>query len=253
MEYKNFFENQKEAYSRLNATVVMYDGEPVEIITITDHVGDGILRAYIRPIGYTLDEGISLPKPMGINNFPPGHPSAGTYMDSFIEDNPSCGIKRKRMDSPKFNKFRPYELGMYWDPPYIYYVERQPNRKMEQGLIQSMLVVKQLSPARDGGENISGSVDMYGPEMKRCILGEHPSPQRCLEGLLDNKYANTAAAFHRHFALVKGPIDTMFLGYKSSVIGQLPNGDFSQVRLGSDYTYCKEVVDELGLFTTIKY
>jgi hypothetical protein len=230
----------------------MYDDEPVEIITITDHVGDGILRAYVRPIGYTPEELEAMPNVVtGLNNFPPGHNGIGTYMDAFITDNPSCGIKQLRMDSPKFNKFRPYDLGMYWDPPHVYYVERQPNRRMEQGLISTMLLVKHLTPTSEGGKPADGYVNMYGPEMRRCILGEHPSPTRCIEGLTNPKYANTAAAFHRNFALVKGPIDTMFLAYKQDVVGQMPHGDFSKVKLGADFTYCKEVVDELQLFDNI--
>jgi hypothetical protein len=251
MEYKNFFETQQEAHARLNGTVVMYDGEPVHIIAITDHAGDGVLRAYVRKIGYTQAEFNQLPMPNQIHNFPVGHSGIGQYLDQFIVDNPSCRIARKRMDSPKFNKFRPYDLGMYWDPPYIYYVERQPNRKMEQGLIQSMLVTTRLSAEEQKNQSAENFVDMYGPEMRRCIMGEHPSPTRCLEAMTDPKYANTAAAFHRNFALVKGPIDTLFLGYKDRVIGQLPHGDFSKVRLGSDFSYCKEAVDELQLFNTI--
>lgn len=251
MEYVNFFENQKEAQMRLQGTVVLYDGEPVEIFAVTDHVKDGHLRAYIRPIGASFEEQSARPQPTGINNYPPGHDGAGTYLDEFIAKNPSCGLIRKHLSSPKFNKFRPFELGMYWDPPYVYYVERQPNRKTEQGLIPSMCVSKQLTPSHMDGASPNNPLDLYGPEMRRCILGEHPTPSRCLDGLISNKYANTAAAFHRHFALVKGPVDTMFLAYKSRVIGVLPHADFSKVRIGEDFKYCKEVVQDLHLFNDV--
>lgn len=253
MEYKNFFESVKEAAIRLNGTVVMYGGEPVELLVVSDHVGDGVIRAYIRPIGLDEIQRLELPQPTGMYNYPVHHDALGQYMDEFVRKNPSSQIVRKRLDSPKFNRFRPFDLGMFWDPPYVYYVERQPNRLTQQGLLNSMLVVRriELPTSSTGFPLVKNEVDMYGPEMKRCILGEHPSPHRCLDGLLCNKYANEAAAFHRSFALLKGPADTIFLVYKSDVIGVLPNCDFSKVRLSRQFSYTREVVGELGLFKSI--
>jgi hypothetical protein len=251
MEYKNFFENQKEAAMRLQQTVVLYDGSPVEIVCVADHP-DGILRAYIRPTGYTPAEFDSMPKPSSSHMANAAYTSGlATYMDTFIQDNPGCGIIRKHLNSPLFNKFRPFELGMYWNPPHVYYVERQPNRRVEQGLIKPMIVATKLTPIPEKGENVSGDVDLFGPEMKRCIIGEHPSPKRCLEAIHDDRLDCKAAAFDRHFALVRGPIGTLFLAYKNNVIGQLPNGDYDKVKLGKAYTYCKEAVADLHLFNNI--
>lgn len=247
MEYKNFFENKKEAQLRLQGTVVLYDGEPVEIMALADHVPDGIVRVYIRPIGLTDDEYARRPSP-DIGMFPMEGNSLGEYLDTYIETNKSSGIVRKHINSPLFNKFRPFELGMYWADSTIVYVERQPSRRVEQGLTSASLLPKKLALVDEGG---STKIKFFGPEMRRCIVGEHPSPYRCIEALHDPKLANKAAAFHRHFALLKGPIDTLFLGYKSNVIGLLPNGDFSKVNLGKNYRYCKEVVEELHLFNTI--
>lgn len=248
MEYKNFFENVSEARIRLSGTVVLYDGQPVEILAIAEHQ-DGILRAYVRPTGFTEDELVRIPRP-DVHQMMNG--TVGPYLDKFIEQNPGCKIVRKHLSSPLFSKFRPFELGMCWASPEIYYVERQPNRKTEQGLTRSMILARRLST--DSGNMFPPSpdeIDIFGPEFKSCILGEHPTPYRCLEALSNPRIANKAAAFHRHFALVKGPIDTLFLSYKSNVIGVLPNGDFSKVKLGAEHKYCKEVVEELNLFSSI--
>ena len=253
MEYKNFFESQKEASIRLNNTVVLYDGNtPVEILAVTDHVGDGVIRAYVREIGLDMKERLAIPDPTGIHTIHHTNQNQlGLYLDNFIKDNPSSRILRKRLDSPKFNKFRPFELGMYWNPPHVYYLQRQPNRLTQQGLINSMILVKELTLQDKAGVVNNNNVDLHGPEMKRCILGDHPDPYRCLSGLTNNKYVNEAAAFHRHFAFLKGPVDTIFLVYKSDVIGALPNGNFSQIRISRDFSYTREAVDELSLFNNI--
>jgi hypothetical protein len=51
-----------------------------------------------------------------------------------MAEHPAAGILRKQMNSPLFNKFRPYPLGMCnTKGQRAYYLERQPNRKTEQG------------------------------------------------------------------------------------------------------------------------
>jgi hypothetical protein len=253
VDYPNFFESQKEAVIRLQGTVVLHDGDPVEIVALADHLKDGNIYAYVRPIGLTQDEIEARQHPSGINQFNPNSSShIGLFMDEWMKKNPSGQISRIPLSSLGFNKFRPYELGMYWDPPFVYYIERQPNRKTEQGLVPSMLVSRKLS-LNEEDNRVAHPIDLYGPEMYRCIKGEHPSPNRCLEGLTGSKYANNAAAFHRHFAFIRGPIDTLFLAYKTSCVGVLPHGDLSQIRLSRDFIYTKEVVDELHLFNDIRY
>ena len=253
MEYPNFFESQKEAVIRLQGTVVLLDNEPVEVFWLSDHLGDGLIYAYVRPIGLTIRERADRPEPNQVYNFP--HSAVkeqGKFLDQWIIDTPSSQMKRVPLSSYGFNKFRPYELGMYWAPPNVYYVERQPNRKTEQGLIASMVVASRLN-LEENIKATSSPVDMLGPEMYMCIKGEHPSPKRCIEALTADKYTNTAAAFHRHFAFMRGPVDSLFLAYKSNTIGILPHGDLSQVKLAKNFTYTKEVVDELHLFEDIKY
>lgn len=252
MEYPNFFESQKESSIRLHGTVVLYDNEPVEVVHTTDHLGDKVIYAFIRPIGLTASERAARPEPAGLFNLP--HVAVkdqGQYLDAFIKDNPSSQLKRVPLSDYGFNKFRPFELGMYWESVSVLYVERQPNRKTEQGLTTTMLVSYKLDLTDE--RRVLQPVDIFGPEMYRCIKGLHPSPTRCIEGLTGGKYVNQAAAFHRHFAFLLGPADTLFLVYKNTVIGVLPHGDFSQVRLSRDFAYTKEVVDELHLFGDIRY
>ena len=250
MEYVNFFEHVKEASMRLRGTIVLYDGSPVEILAVSDHIGDGHIRAYILPTGYTPQEQGLRPD---CDQYPSDHPGLGPYLDEWMAKNPNTGVQRKHLSSPLFNKFRPFELGMCNVAPYTYYVERQPNRKSEQGLIKSMLHIRRLSAQNpEDGENGYDSVPIWGPEFKACILGEHPTPYRCLQGLSDTRYENKSAAFNRNFALVKGPIDSLFLAYNATIIGSLPNGDFSKVKIGEEYRHTREVVDNLHLFETIQ-
>jgi len=96
-----------------------------------------------------------------------------------------------------------------------------------------------------------GGVAAFTAEFRDCVVGDHPTPKECIEGLkADN--INESVAFHRNFALVRGPIDTLFLGYKDEVVGVLPRGDFSALRLGRQFKHVKEAAHDLRLFTTIE-
>jgi hypothetical protein len=255
VEYKNFFETQAEASMRLNGTVVLYNKTvPAQVLCISEHKGKGTLHIYLDPIGWKEDQFTKRLIPP-INHYSPNDPSVGEVVDQWLKQNPESNIIHETMDSDKFNKFRPFRLGMYNGPPFVYYVARQPTRRVEQGLIKPMLAITKLSST--GGEKLAGiepypsKLSMYGPEFKACVLGEHPSAHECLEGLLNPKYENKGVAFHREFALLKGPSNTLFLGYKTDVIGSLPNKDFSSVKLSRDYFYAREVVENLRLFDNV--
>lgn len=246
--HPNTFETVKEAMMRLRRTVVCYDGEPYVVLAITNHMSNGIFRIYLDPIGKDPNKMRQRPEPEG---FPPEHPGLGPYMDTWIAEHPDSGIIRKEMNSPKFNKFRPYPLGMCnIKGSGTYYIERQPNRKTEQGLISSMLFETLISVAPQQAKRV-GSVDIYGPAFRSCVLGDHPSAEECLANLSDPEILNDAAAFHREFALVRGPIGMLFLAYKHDIVGVLPNNGFDCIRLGREFTHTKEVVEKLGIFQTI--
>jgi hypothetical protein len=86
---------------------------------------------------------------------------------------------------------------------------------------------------------------------KDCILGNYPTPKDTLEGLKNPKFINESVAFNREFALVRGPIDLIFLAYREDIVGVLPNADFSRLKLGKEFIHTKEVIEELNLFSIV--
>jgi hypothetical protein len=249
----NFYENIDEARLRLRNTLVTYDGEPYKVLAISGHNKDKIFRVYMRPTRNVWDRkkwpGELMDTISSENN------AFGPALDKWMESKAGEGtdIIRKMMNSPKFNKYRPFPLGMCNANNGCTYVERQPNRKVEQGLIQSMTVQTpvNMEMGLSMGEQ-RHTVDIYLPDFGNCVAGDYPSPQICLNNMLDLNVINTAVGFHREFALVRGPMAMLFLAYRNNIIGLLPNSDFSVVRLGTEFTYTKEVVDELRLFNTIQ-
>lgn len=245
VEHVNFYENLKEAQMRLRGTVVVYDKEPYYIWTITDHKKDGIFRVYMSP----------LEKVKGVcpdyDMFSPESPEVGKYMDKFMEDLTEGVIIRKHMNSPLFNKFRPFPLGMCnTKGANTFYVERQPNRRTEQGLTRNMVISRIISP----NSVIRGipPIDIHTPAFRNCVVGEYPEVGYCLEKLKEPKSTRESVGFHREFALCKGPLDQIYLAYKDELVGVLSNDDFSCVTLPKRFHYAKEVVSELNLFYDIK-
>jgi hypothetical protein len=248
-EYPNFYENLKEANDRLRGTVVMYDGQPVYVFAITDHKKDGIFRAYIKPIGWDPKTRQNLLWP-DVESF--SWDGLGAYIDEWMEKNPDR-LLRKQLNSPLFNKFRPFPLGMYnIEGDKAVYLERAPARpSMEQGLNGRMLFQHDITVQIKRGKSPYVTIGILGKEMKDCILGDHPDAKTVLKNLLDPEVENESAAFHRHFALARGPIGMLFLAYKEDIIGVLPKNDFSVVRIGNKFRHTKEVVQELGIFEDV--
>lgn len=244
VDHVNFYENLNEALMRIKQTVVLYDGDPFYVHTVTNHKGDGIFRVYITE----LERMANCPQPPCGMSIPHGHTAMGQYMDTFMTENPGW-ITRKHMNSPHFNKFRPFPLGMMNNGEYAVYVTRQPIRpKTEQGLVSSALFTSKV--ACNGGQN--HGVSMYGQAFADCIKGVHPSPRQALEYVTSPDTANVSVAFHREFAFIRGPIDMVFLGYKDDVIGVLPNGDLDRVKLGKEFLHAKEAIQDLNLFQSIQ-
>lgn len=251
MQYPNFYENLKEARDRLLRTVVLYDGTPYYIIAITDHKGDGIFRVWLDPIDIP-DK--SQPIRYITQNYKPDHPALGQLMDKELERLPECGILRKHMNSPKFNRFRPFPLGMCNVGTQTYYIERQPIRpKMEQGLTKAGLFETLITAGSrlDNPKRSLEVVDMFSGSFRDCILGDHHDAYTVLANLLNPRIANDAHAFHREFALVRGPVGMIFLAYRSDIIGVLPHNTFGVLKLGDEFGYCREVVEELNLFNLV--
>lgn len=250
-EYVNFYENIKEAEIRLFNTIVLYDNEPYLVIGIDNHKGDDIFRIYLDPLGDP--NGLNIQRfgtvPYTTYTEPPN--TRGVQLDDWMEKNPSNTILRKMMNSPLFNKFRPFPLGMCNYRGKVIYIERQPSRHTQQGLTANMLNHYFLSISEGATLNKYKTPDMYGLEMLDCIKGVYPTAEQCFENLTRPNIANEGAAFHRQFAFMRGPLDTLYLAYKYDIIGFIPNGDKSKVIIGSMFSQTKEVVENLRLFESI--
>jgi hypothetical protein len=256
MRYPNFYENLKEAQARLLHTVVLYDGMPYYVLAITDHKGDGIFRVYLSEIGRDK-ESQELEQPFFNNshNFPSQHSDLGPMMDELMEKHPTAKILRKYMNSSAFNNFRPFPLGMCNVGTQTYYLERQPIRpSMNQGLTKGAFTEALVTAgSRDANPKRFGDVvGLMSVEFRDCIVGNYVSAEEVLYNLRNPQIANDTHAFHREFALVRGPLEMLFLGYRADVIGILPNGDFSEIKLGRDFRYCREAVEELHLFGRVR-
>lgn len=255
-EHVNFYENLKEARMRIENTTVLYDGDPYYVLAVTDHKEDDILRVYLDP--YRPDG-----RPMAVQVCDiPTHwhdepdMSRGQKMDQWLEktsEGQDSGVIRKMMNSPKFNRFRPFPLGMYNDGAgSAVYVERKPTRYTQQGLTDQMLMVQRLLPVGEGkpqsGRHV---VNFFGAALYNTIKGIYPSIQECVEGFREDKVANTSIAFDRCFALVKGPIGITYIAYKGELVGFLPSLNNKEVRLGREHQHLRELVGNLNYFDTI--
>lgn len=250
-EYPNFYETLKEAKMRLEHTIVLYDGVPHYIWCITNHKPDGIFRVYMEPLNNENGNAVNR-----IGGVPYDHPDdiRGDNMDKWMEKHSDGGIIRKMMNSPMFNKFRPFELGMCNYRGNAVYVQRQPRRETNQGLTEGMLHCTpiELVPSAPGARRIGPSVPSFGPQIHNCIMGVYPTIQECLVNLADPKCANNSVAFHRQFAILRGPLLTLYLSYKGQLIGFIPGSDTSVVRLDKEFAYVKEVVEATKVFDKIE-
>lgn len=248
-DFPNFYENIKEANLRLKNTIVLYDGYPYHIITIAGGKPDGIFRVYMEPIGQ-LEGGVF------DHHVPLPHDALddvrGAMMDEWMHNNKDQVVIRKMMNSPLFNKFRPFPLGMCNTQGCVLYLERQPQRHTHQGMTQNMLCVEEVSINKGNfPRSRKDSVTVHSPAFRDTVQGIYPSFQDCVKNLLDPNIANEAVGFHREFALVRGPVNTLFLAYKGDLVGVLPYGDTKLIRISNEHRHTKEVVENLNLFEDI--
>lgn len=254
--YTNFYETIQEARMRLDETIVLYDDEPYHMLCIADHKPDGVFRAYLDPV---VDNGTPYHL---LHRVPydwmdePGM-SKGEKMDQWLEssDGKSSPVLRKMLNSPKFNKFRPFALGMMNSKGRALYVERSPTRHTQQGLTGAGLTAQafDLVEVPGGREKQKGSVSigMRTPGLYSTIKGAYPDIDLTLTKLTDDSVSNTSTAFHREFALVRGPMNILFLSYKGEIVGYLPFSNTNEVKVGTNFNYVKEAVDELCCFDKI--
>lgn len=240
-EHVNFYENIKEARMRLRNTVVLYDGEPYYIFHITDKYPNkpSIFRVYMEPIKKQMEH-----RNYRWNPDFGGEEDFNEKLDAKVKE----GVfVRKMMSSAKFNKFRPFPLGMININGSVLYAERQPTRRSSQGLcsdaLKTSVVTKAMTPRR-------GSIFHVGlesVELAETIRGDYPSLKECIERLGDKNVINGGVAFDREFALVRGPVDLLLLNYKTETIGYIDqNSPITALNLSERYSYLKEKIAEQG-------
>jgi hypothetical protein len=268
VKHVNFYENLREAQMRIRNTVVLYDKEPYYVRAICAHKGT-VFRVYLEPLYHPQASKVS-PYRHTHPNYPfyqinesyqSEDPALGPALDQWLTANPKSGIIRKKMDSPYFNKFRPFPLGMVncgeENAGKCYYLERQPMRHREQGLTSSMVMETSITAGQqdlnpitpNGGMHHTSFYTKYFEDM---VKGVYPSAKECLDGLLDPAISNEAVAFHRLFALVRGPLDLLFLGYKDQIVGMLPDRNLGTLELGKNFKHLKEIVEEQKVFATVR-
>lgn len=249
-EYPNFFENLQEFSRRLVGTIVTYDGEPYSVIAACGHKADGIFRVYLWPCKNGQMGNTRHPNPYDVmQHYPQGSNILGMTLDEWLKGSgKDSGVLRKNANSPLFNKYRPFPLGMMNLKGKTYYLVRQPSRHVEQGLTRngvSMHVVG-LVP-----QNLGGGVNLESPEFHDCVVGNYPTIQECLANMRDPEVTNESVAFHRDFAVVKGPLGLIFLVYKTDVVGFIPNTEQAELKLARKFAHLREVVTNTGAFSQI--
>ena len=153
------------------------------------------------------------------------------------------------MNSPHFRRFRPFPLGMCNREGAVVYIERTPLRKTEQGLIAPALSQTPVSMFSD--KDSFRNIDIFSEAFCSTILGKYPTIQECFEKLSDDNIGNTGAAFDRNFAIIRGPLEMLFLAYKSDIMGVFPEGSPRFLRLGRKFRHLREVCEALGKFERI--
>jgi hypothetical protein len=261
-QYTNFYETIPESNIRLRGTVILYDGAPYTVLAISDHRKDGVFRIYMEPFGDPNMVSILSREMMKDDNpfFEMGtdHPEFGVWLDRYmdnIEANPDqfsrIKIVRKMMNSPLFNKFRPYPLGLVqtsWNK--LVYVERSPTRRTEQGLVDRMLMCFQVN-IQNSGDTSSLSNVWATESFRNSIMGIYPTKELAFN-IVANGEQHTACAFSRDFAFIAGPAGAVFLVYKKDVVGLLLDDVFNTLRLDKQFAYLRELIEESKLFASAR-
>lgn len=245
----NFYENIAEVRIRLVRTVIKYDDKPYYVLTASDHMKDGIIRLYLDDL--TTEYGPAHLR-IGVPHSEYGPSAAGKVMDAWLEkEGKDETVIRKMMNSPKFNRFRPFPLGMCNYSGNVFYVERSPLRETHQGLTQKAITCNAVS-LTEKKRSLVGSPQLLSRELTDTILGAYPAATEVIDALLNPRTKNEGAAFDREFAFVKGPMSSIYLAYKSDIVGILPSADTTVVKLGAEHKHLREVVQSLRLFQTVE-
>ena len=258
-QFTNFYENVQEARLRLLNTVVTYDGIPCYVHWISDDHEDGKFRIYVELIGGAARHGLVQDRR---NDFPNrqnySEPSYSSVLDQWILNNPDEFVVRKYMSSAKLNKYRPFPLGNVNYNGEVIYVERRPTRQTIQGIRADSLLCEKVSASPnvlpEGGllsKMSRAYVEPYSLEFVDCVLGNYPDYKNCIDHLRSAECGNSGLAFNRDFSVLRGPVRTLFLCYKTEGVGIVtgPYGNF--LTLSEEFEYLKEQIEELNVYDSI--
>lgn len=239
---------------RIDSTIVLYDDDPYYVLTVCDHKDDGIFRVYLDPLPDETRSHMA----HQMHHIPynwmdePGR-TRGDMMDKWMEseDGKKSGVIRKMMNSPKFNKFRPFPLGMQNVDGGVTFLERKPCRYTQQGLMDNMVSINLIRFAEERRPMNQRKWAFFGKEMRDTIKGVYPSADECFARFEAGDIDNSGVAFDRNFALVQGPLSLTYMAYKRDIVGFIPSLKDREVRLGREFQHLKEVVSELNIFDKI--
>jgi len=248
-KYPNFYESLPEANKRIKGTVILYDGQPFHVLAVANHMNDDIFRVYMEPL-CSAGESESQFNPFdSISKNSGDNPSVGPLCDQYLESKKHTKVIRKMMNSPHFNKFRPFPLGFVNIDGRCVYVERAPTRRTEQGLNSQSLIQHSVCLSQPNFR--SRGVGLLSYELADTILGNYPSFDETFEALNNPEISNVGAAFDRKFALVRGPIGMLFLAYKDEIVGVFPNNDKSFLKIGENFRHLTEILTATEYFGRI--
>lgn len=231
--FPNVFETLDDAQRRLSNGIVKYgDNEFYYVNEVRSVTKDSIYRLYLTTLPSDRLRYDDRP------NLPEDH-------EDFME---VVGGKfiRKKIDSPKFNKFRPFPLGMVNYEGNVAYVTRVPTRHTQQSLSSNMCSQVLINMATNGDTPHSAlRVYFGGVEFTEMLKGVYPSFRECITNLSDPDCNNSAAAFNREYAIVRGPVGVLFIANKDGPFGIVK--DISSVQISSNKKHLKESLESLGL------
>ena len=179
-------------------------------------------------------------------------------MRKWAVEKPNEFVVRKYMNSAKFNKYRPFPLGNVNYNGEVIYVERRPTRQTIQGIRADSLLCEKVSASPsvlpEGGllsKMSRAYVDPYSLEFVDCVLGNYPEYRDCINHLRSAECSNSGLAFNREFSVLRGPVRTLFLCYKTEGVGIVtgPYGNF--LTLSKEFEYLKEQIEELNVYDSI--
>lgn len=255
-DYVNFYQQINEANMRLRGTVVLYDGDPYLVMVVSDHKSDGIFRLYLDPLpsqeGGRLE---CLQNEINYQDYDEPFES-GRYLDEYLSDVPSSRILRKKINSPLFNRFRPFPLGMcevssgMGGKRVTTFTQRRPTRRVEQGLTSNMVLneIVSLEPQNQEG-GIYFPPYIYSYSFRNTIKGVYPTIDEAISSLSP---VRSSIPFSREMAVCSGPVGLTYLFYKDEVVGVLPEGNTSVLHLDRRFNYTKEAISEMKLFKEIR-